>query len=100
MQRALYSAAIALARSVVTIVVTRAGFSGMVPVASFSLKMYSAISIPDMLPVKLTYFPVFVSLAYTPSLSASGSVARTISASTSFASLRASSHAFGSSGLG
>ena len=48
---------------VVTIVVTSAGFSGMVPVAVFSRRMYSAISIPDIFPVKETYSPVLVSFA-------------------------------------
>ena len=70
---------------VVTMVVTSAGFSGMVLTAVLSLKIYSAISMPDILPVKDTYSPVLESLAYTPSLSASGSVASTISASFSFA---------------
>ena len=36
---------------VVTMVVTRAGFSGMVFVAVLSLKIYSAISMPDIFPV-------------------------------------------------
>ena len=90
----------ALAISVVTIVSTNAGFSGIMFIFVFSLKIYSAINIPDIFPVKLIYSPVFVSLAYTPSLSASGSVASTISASFSFASLSANSQAFSSSGLG
>ena len=46
------------------------------------------------------YSPDLVSLEYTPSLSASGSVARIISASTSLASLNAYVNALGSSGLG
>ena len=66
-------------------VVTRAGFSGIVPVTVLSLKMYSAISMPDIFPVKETYSPVAESFAYTPRRSASGSVARTMSASFSFA---------------
>ena len=45
------------------------------------------------------YSPDLVSLEYTPSLSASGSVARIISASTSLASLNAYVNALGSSGL-
>ena len=72
----------------------------MVPIAFFSLKIYSAISIPDIFPVNVTYSPVFVSLQYTPRRSASGSVASTMSASTSFASFNASSNAFGDSGFG
>ena len=66
----------------------------------FSLKIYSAISIADILPVNVTYSPVFVSLQYTPRRSASGSVASTISASFSLASFRASSQASGFSGFG
>ena len=85
---------------VVTIVVTSAGFSGIVPVAVLSLNIYSAMSIPDILPVKDLYSPLAVSNAYTPSLSASGSVARTISAFFSFASFNAYVNALGSSGLG
>ena len=46
------------------------------------------------------YSPDLVSLEYTPSLSASGSVARIISALTSLASLNAYVNALGSSGLG
>ena len=48
---------------VVTIVVTSAGFAGIVPVAVRSLKIYSAISIPDIFPVKDLYSPLFVSSA-------------------------------------
>ena len=53
-----------------------------------------------MFPVNALYSPVLTSFAYTPNLSASGSVAKTISASTSFANFNANSNAFGSSGLG
>ena len=53
----------ALAMLVVTIVVTNAGLSGIVPVALRSCKMYSPISIPDMFPVKGTYSPVLRSFA-------------------------------------
>ena len=74
---------------VVTMVVTRAGFSGILPVAVRSRRMYSAISMPDIFPVKDTYSPVLESFAYTPRRSASGSVARTMSASFSLASRRA-----------
>ena len=55
---------------------------------------------PDILPVNDIYSPVLESLEYTPSLSASGSVAKIISASFSLASLSASVNALGSSGLG
>ena len=95
-----YAVAIALPISVETIDSTNAGFSGRVPFALFWLKMYSPISIADIFPVNVTYSPVFVSLQYTPSLSASGSVAKTISASFSFASSSASFHASGFSGFG
>ena len=57
------------------------------------------MSIPDIFPVKVTYSPVLVSLQYTPRRSASGSVASTMSAPTSFASFKASSNAFGDSGF-
>lgn len=71
-----------------------------VPFPVFCERIYSAISIADILPVNDWYSPVLVSLEYTPSLSASGSVARTISASTSLASFNANVNALGSSGLG
>ena len=84
----------------VTIVLTMAGFFGMRPHFVLSLNWYSAIISPDIFPVNGIYLPVFVSSAYIPRRSASGSVARTMSAFFSFASLRASSNAFGSSGFG
>ena len=53
----------AAAMLVVTMVLTSAGFSGIVPVAVLSLKMYSAINIPDIFPVKGTYSPLLLSRA-------------------------------------
>lgn len=79
---------------------TSTGFSGIELFARFCPRIYSAISMADIFPVKVTYSPLFVSLQYTPRRSASGSVARTRSASFSFASLSASSHASGFSGFG
>lgn len=92
--------AIAFAISVETIDSTSTGFSGIELFARFCPRIYSAISIADMFPVNVTYSPLFVSLQYTPRRSASGSVARTRSASFSFASFNASSHASGFSGFG
>ena len=53
-----------------------------------------------MFPLNNIYFPVFESLTCKPILSASGSLARTMSASTFSASSNASLNAFGSSGFG
>ena len=95
-----YAFVMASARLVVTMVLMRAPFAGRVPISFLSRRIYSAISIPDIFPVNGIYSPVAESFAYIPSLSASGSVARTMSASFSFASLRARVKALGSSGLG
>ena len=96
----MYSFAIASAIFVETIVLTNAPFLWIRPRSFLCERRYSAISIPDMLPVNDLYSPLLTSLEYTPSLSASGSVARIISASTSFASFNAYVNALGSSGLG
>ena len=64
-----------------TIVEINAPFFGINFLAFFWSKIYSAINNPDIFPVNDIYSPDFESLAKTPSLSASGSVAKTKSAS-------------------
>ena len=83
-----------------TIVFIRAPFAGISPLSFFWDNSYSAINNPDIFPVKEWYSPVFESLAYTPNLSASGSLAKTTSAFTFLAKSKASLKAFASSGFG
>ena len=90
----------ALARSDETIVVTNIPFSGKFPFSFICEILYSAINNADIFPVYVIYSPVFASFAKIPNLSASGSVARTTSASTFFANSRANLKALGSSGFG
>ena len=99
----LYSSAmrrIILVDTMVVIIMSFVFFSVFSLFSFFLSNMYSERSSPVMFPVIGMYLFVFLSFAYTPSLSASGSVASTMSASFSSASFKASSNAFLSSGLG
>ena len=90
----------AFANSEDTIVVTNIPSAGKIPFSFICEILYSAINKADILPVYSIYFPVFVSFANIPNLSASGSVAKTTSLSTFCANSNASLKAFLSSGFG